>query len=158
MSASVVTLPASRWYAAYSADSLLTKPNSGMTPAIDAAASVAATAVTGMIRPMPWSRRRSRVWAAWSTTPTDMNSVALNNEWARSTATPANTISGSPWPTSRTMKPSCETVPNASSALRSVSRSARQPPSSIVVPPTTTRVVVHQSTVGANAGPNRARR
>ena len=137
---------------------MLTNPNSGITPAIEAAASVAATPVIGMIRPMPCSRRMSRVWAAWSTTPTDMNSVALNSEWASSTATPANTISGSPCPTSRTMKPSCETVPKASSALRSVSRSARQPPSNIVVPPTTTSVVVHQSTVGANAGPNRASR
>ena len=69
------------------------KPISGGRPAIDAAAKVATTAMTGQRRPSPVSARRSRVWHWWSTMPTTRNSADLNRAWAISSTQPAKASS-----------------------------------------------------------------
>jgi hypothetical protein len=97
--------------AALSAFSLAMKPTSGGNPAIDAAPITEITITGRHAGANPCSRRMSRVWAWWSTTPTVMNSPALNAPWARRTAQPASVASSRPTPSSTTMNPSWLTVP-----------------------------------------------
>ncbi len=90
--------------------SLLTKPSSGGTPAIDRAASPVSVAVTGMTRRRPVSFRMSRLPASRSTTPTSMNRVALNSACARVWAVAAAIAAGVPTPMIATRNPSWLTV------------------------------------------------
>ncbi len=108
-----------------SAASFATYPANGGSPIIDAVASPPATAVHGRALPTPVRRRRSRVPAAASTTPTTRNSEALNIACAPIIASPASAAPRVPRPTSRMMRPSWLTVPNARTSLRSYCRSAR---------------------------------
>ena len=62
-----------------------------------------------------------------SITPTAMNRDDLNSECASSMVSPASMVSREPMPTSTSRKPSWDTVPKASTSLRSVSLSARHP-------------------------------
>ena len=91
--------------------SLATKPSSGGRPAIEAAATIAIVAITGIRRPSPESLRQSRVPAAWSTMPTTRKSAALNRACASSRVTPASAASRVPYPVTSTRKPSWLTVP-----------------------------------------------
>ena len=93
------------------AASLATKPNSGGSPAMEAAASPATTASTGIRAASPDSLVRSRVPVAWSMTPTLRNKVALNSACASSIARPAWPAALVPNPTSSVMNPSWLTVP-----------------------------------------------
>lgn len=99
----------------------------------------------------------SREWAWWSITPTTMNSGALNRAWAMINTTPASVASGRPAPNITIKKPSWLTVPNASSRLRSVWRSARAPPVIIVIS-ATVNTTGRQNPTSAKGGANRATR
>ena len=138
--------------------SLATKPRNGGRPAIDAVAMTATTATGRRLAWSPESCRRSRVWAAWSTIPTVMNSVALNSPWASSSAAAAKVASSQPAPKSATRNPSWLTVPWASSSLTSCCRSAASPPASMVRTPTPITTGRHQTTMGASTGANLATR
>ena len=119
--------------------SLATKPRNGGSAAMLAVAAAAmheqraaadfpATPAAGC--------RGCRV--AWSMMPTTMNSAALNIACAHSMVSPASISSPPPVPTSRVIRPSWLTVPNARISFRSYSRTARQPANSIVSRPSTT--------------------
>ena len=76
--------------------SFATKPSSGGRPAIDAAATIAIVAITGIRRPRPESLRQSRVPAEWSTMPTTRKSAALKSACASRSVTPASAASRVP--------------------------------------------------------------
>ena len=137
--------------------SLATKPRNGGTAAMLAAASTAMTNSGRHSWPSHASRRMSRVPVAWSMMPTTMNSAALNNACAHSSARPASIKSLPPAPTSSVMNPSWLTVPNARISFRSYSRTARQPASSRVTRPRIT-TVGRQGGASANPGVSRATR
>ena len=101
--------------------------------------------------------RMSLVPSWWSITPTDMNSVALNTAWARTSTQPAVADSAVPMPNSTNMKPSWLIVPKASSSLRSCWRRARNPPNSIDTAPIVT-TAGRQNPTPTKAGAKRATR
>ena len=115
--------------------SFATKPNIGGSPAIEAAAMVAHTATTGNAFHPPESFVRSRVPARWSMMPTHRNRQDLNRAWAMSRPSAAFVMSGVPKEAMVVRKPSWETVPKASSSLRSVCFRACQPPMNMVSRP-----------------------
>ena len=137
--------------------SLATKPRNGGSAAMLAVAAAAMTNSTGSRCPSQASRRMSRVPVAWSMMPTTMNSAALNIACAHSMVSPASIRSPPPVPTSRVIRPSWLTVPNARISFRSYSRTARQPASSIVSRPSTTIIGRHGG-ASANPGVSRATR
>ncbi len=137
--------------------SLAVNPMVGGMAAIDAPATTAATATTGMDRPTPDSLRRSRVPALWSTIPTTRNRVDLNSAWEMSRASPPRAAARVPSPVRTTRKPSWLTVPYASSTLMSYWRRARQPPRVIVAAPRV-RVIGRQPGVAAKTGASTATR
>ena len=96
---------------ASSAASLATNPNSGGTPAIDAAARPAMMNICGRRSPRPDNCRTSRVPVVWSMAPTIMNRVALNIAWPRVRARAASIAARVPMDVTVMMKPSCDTVP-----------------------------------------------
>ena len=81
-------------------------PPSGGSPAIEAAAMVAITAVTGIALASPPSRRISRVPVSWSTIPAAMNSAALKAAWLRMCSTAASAAISRLKPSSITNRPS----------------------------------------------------
>lgn len=83
--------------------------------------------------------------------------MALNSAWATSMVSPARARSLVPAPTSTMRKPSWLTVPNASTSLRSVSRSARHPATSIDTSPSVS-TVTRQGAESAKPGASRATR
>ena len=137
--------------------SLPTKPSSGGSPAIDAAAAAAVIALPRSDVHSPESRRTSRVPVAWSIVPVTRNSGALNSPCASSIAIPAMAAIRVPAPNRTMRKPSWLTVPKASSRLRSCCASARQPPTAIVARPSTT-IGTHHTASSATPGDSRATR
>ncbi len=124
---------------------------------MDAPASTAVPATTGMARPTDESWRRSRLPVLWSTMPTTRNNVDLNNACEISSATPPRAAARVPRPVITIRKPSWLTVPYASSTLMSYWRSARQPPMIMVAEPRT-RVTGRQPGVAAKIGASTATR
>ena len=142
---------------AVSIDSLDTKPRVGGMPAIAAAPRQVAPKVHGMRRHSGPSRRRSRVPASWSTTPTSMNSPDLNSACASVCRAAAARAAGVPMPIVATIQPSCETVEYAMSCLRSVFCRAKTAPITAVPMPAVTSSAVHAG-VPAKAGEKRMSR
>ena len=96
--------------ASWSIISLEMKPLKGGRPAIDAPATIAMVAVTGISCSRPPRRRMSRVPASWSTMPAFMNSAALKVAWLRMWNTAATAASGVPKPSSMVTRPRWLTV------------------------------------------------
>ena len=137
--------------------SFATNPNASGIPAIDAA-EIDMKTRTGRHRPSSTgSSARSRVFAWWSMIPTPMNKAALNNPWLSNMSEPANIASSVPTPKITNRNPSWLIVPFANSALRSVGRSALNPPRIIVISPTAMTVGRNHPTA-STAGESRATR
>ena len=105
--------------AASMAASLAGKPSSGGRPAIDAPATAAVAAATGIERRSPRSSPIDRVPVRTSISPTTMNRAALNTAWASSRPMAAKVALGSPRLRRAIIKPSCEMVPQARTSLAS---------------------------------------
>ena len=140
-----------------SAASLATNPNNGGTPAIDAAARPAMMSICGRRAPSPDNCRTSRVPVVWSIAPTIMNSVALNIAWPSVSASAASIAARVPIDVTVMMKPSCDTVPYASTSFRSFCRSAIQPAITMVTRPSGMIARCHVVVV-PNVGDRRATR
>ena len=107
-------MPSGSWTdstAAARADSFATKPMSGGSPAIEAAAMVAVAASTGARRPRPWSWVRSRVPVPLSMMPTAKKSVDLKSACDITRASVAKAADLLPTPESAVIMPSWLTVP-----------------------------------------------
>ncbi|MCY1176626.1 hypothetical protein D9M73_169070 [compost metagenome] len=85
--------------------SLLRKPLSSGTPAMDADATIASTAVCGRYFHMPLMRRMSRLPVSWSMIPAAMNSEALKVAWLMMWNTAATLAIGESRPNSRVIRP-----------------------------------------------------
>ena len=99
--------------------SLDKKPLSSGTPAMAALATMARVAVTGIILRKPDRRRISRVPDSWSTMPAAMKSDALKVAWFMMWKTAATAASGLLRPSSKVIRPRCDSVEYANKALRS---------------------------------------
>ena len=99
--------------AASIAASFAGKPSSGGMPAIEAPEITATANVMGIERRRPDSSLMLRVPVRTSTSPTTMNSAALNTAWATRIEIAANVAFGVPTASSVISRPSCDTVPQA---------------------------------------------
>jgi hypothetical protein len=129
---------------AASASSFVTKPSSGGRPAIDSAARPPAAAVRGSAVAGRRARSRSRVPVSWSTTPTVMNSAALNSAWASDVDCRDAERERGAESHERGQSPSWLTVEYAMSRFRSCCTSATHAPRT---------AVAHRSGRGSRARP-----
>ena len=91
---------------------------------MDAPETAATANATGIDRHSPDNSRMSRVPARTSTSPTIMNSAALNTAWAATIATAAKVALAEPSDSSASIRPNWDTVPQARMSLASTCRSA----------------------------------
>ncbi len=120
-------------------------------PAIEAPDTTATMNVIGIDRRKPDSSLMLRVPVRTSTSPTTMNSAALNTACATRIEMAAKVALGVPIASNVISSPSCDTVPQARISLASTCRSAPMAPHSMVTSPKARPSGFHTS-VSWNAG------